>query len=267
MALRRLSICLLAPFGSPSHPCGSASDGDGGSVIASLDCPHAAPIWRSSCAACYPLSPNPIYSSPYRLIVSSPRLLDTGDGAGALIPDCLPLRLGRRCCSISPAVYLCGFCGGWHCVLSCLLGCCIFIYVDGGCNKRDGACLAFDCLDAPAYPLFSPSPFSTHKRPRVFFLHPFIARIACRFSFDAPRPIRLINHGGRVEVFLCVLCAVSLIKRRWRVRCQFNRFGSNAHRFPRFPASVPLRVRRVPLPVCLLVLSMMSCRHRIRYRF
>lgn len=99
-----------------------------------------------------------------------------------------------------------------------------------------------------------------------FFLHPFIARIACRFSFDAPRPVCLLNHGGRVEVFLCVLCAVSSIKRRWLVRCQFNRFGSDAHRFPHFPASVPLRVRRVPLPVCLLVLSMMSCRHRILCR-
>ena len=81
----------------------------------------------------YPLSLNlisspscrPAVSPPPRLIVFSPRSLDTGDGAGFLVSAaCL-------CGSISSAVYLCWFCVLRWRGLPCLLEWRIFILVDG----------------------------------------------------------------------------------------------------------------------------------------
>lgn len=83
--------CL--PLGQPSHPCGSASDGDGGSVPAPLDCPLPVPApWSSSVLCLLPAlvqsdffavlpSCRPAVLPPHHLIASRPALFDTGDGA------------------------------------------------------------------------------------------------------------------------------------------------------------------------------------------
>lgn len=72
---------------------------------------------------------------PRRPTVPSPHLPDrstrgTGRGFSCSL-GCLPVRLVRYCRSISPAAYLCWFCGGWRRGLSCLLGCRIMYLVDG----------------------------------------------------------------------------------------------------------------------------------------
>lgn len=120
------SACLS----SPSHPCGSASDGDGVRVLASLHDHHRCRLLTArspnqiSSPSCRPAAP-----SSHRL---SPRSLDTGDGAEVLLvlAACLPAR------SLFPFRFLLrSICAGSVeddvCWLSCLLGCCIFIYVDG----------------------------------------------------------------------------------------------------------------------------------------
>ena len=58
-------LCLLAPFGSPSHPCGSASDGDVALVLASLHGHHR-------CRLLTARSPNQISSPSCRPAASSP---------------------------------------------------------------------------------------------------------------------------------------------------------------------------------------------------
>lgn len=118
-----LSALLAFPLGSPSHPCDLLSDGD-----CCLACP--AP-WPSSVPLAIISLANPISLPSCRLIAFPPRSLDTGDGAGPLAIDCLPVRLVRYCRSISPAVDLRGFCGGRRRGLLCLLGCRIMYVVDG----------------------------------------------------------------------------------------------------------------------------------------
>lgn len=78
-------LALLASFGSPSHPCGSASDGDGARVLASLHVHHR-------CRLLTARSPNQISSPSCRPIISSPSLPDhstRGTGRGFLGLDCL----------------------------------------------------------------------------------------------------------------------------------------------------------------------------------
>ena len=95
-----------------------------GTVLASLYCPAYLYPMTIIGAACYPLARSirfprrPAVLPPHRL---PPRSLDTGDGAVPLAIDCLPVRLGRYCRSISPAVDLRGFCecGNEGC-LACL---------------------------------------------------------------------------------------------------------------------------------------------------
>ena len=66
-------------------------------------------------------SPNPIYSSPYRLIVSSPRLLDTGDG-GAIALGCLLLGSSSTAARFRLRSICAGSVEDGVCGLSCLLG-------------------------------------------------------------------------------------------------------------------------------------------------
>ena len=170
-------------------------------------------------AACYPLARSirfpcrparPAILPPHYLIALPPRSLDTGDGAGAScsrLLDCaarslLPFRFCLR--SICAGSVEDGV--GW---LPCLLGYRIMYLVDGGRDKRDGACPAFDCLDAPAHPLSSLCPPLRRISGPGFFSSSFHCPDSLPLFFRRPRPVRLINHGGRVEVFLCVLCAAS----------------------------------------------------------
>ena len=117
------SACL--PIGSPSHPFGSTSDGDGGvcACLVRLPLPIPAP-WPSSVppatrslAQSDFLAVRPSYrpASPSSHRLPSPITRHVGRGGGfSLSAACL-------CCSISPAVDLRGFCecGGGGC-LACL---------------------------------------------------------------------------------------------------------------------------------------------------
>lgn len=188
-------LCLLAPRLAISS-VRSASDGDGG-VAYSAPCPSSVPPATRSLAKFDFLAVLP----PHRL--PSPIARHGGTGRGLLVlAACLSAR------SLLPFRFLLrSICAGsvedGVGRLSCLLGCCIFIYVDGGWDKRDGACQAFDCLDAPAHPLSSPSPASTHKRPRVFSSS-FHCPDSLPLFFRRATPRSPLNHGGRGVAFLCV---------------------------------------------------------------
>lgn len=167
---------------------------------------------------------------------------------------CLPVRLVRYCrfdfsCGLFVLVL-------WRMALDGCLACLDVVYLFmsmGGWDKRDGACQAFDCLDAPAHPLSSPSPASTHKRPRVFFLHPFIARIACRFSFDVSRPVRLITMADGSRHFYAYPSCGELGE---TARADFgvNSIGLALPSFPWFSFQLPWCPCEcvVPLLACLV---------------
>ena len=177
ITLRRFPrLCLLAPFGSPSHPCGSASDGNGARVLAPLDylClpvlvpwPSSVPPANRSLAQSDFLAVMP--SCRHHLIAHLPDRSTRGTGRGLLVLAACLCGSFSIAVSISPAVYLCGFCECCVCGLSCLLGCCIFIYVDGGWDKRDGACLAFDCLTRPFTRFSLRPPLRRISGPGFFF--------------------------------------------------------------------------------------------------
>lgn len=87
-----LSVLLACPIGSPSHPCGSASDVDGGSVLAPLDYPLPAP-WSSS----VPPATRSLVSSDFLVVLppcrpiaslrhSLPDHSTRGAGRGSLAP-------------------------------------------------------------------------------------------------------------------------------------------------------------------------------------
>lgn len=73
------SACL--PIGTPSHPFGSASDGDGARVLATLDYPCLfLPHGHHRCRLLLARSLNPISSSSCRLIASLPDYSTRGTG-------------------------------------------------------------------------------------------------------------------------------------------------------------------------------------------
>lgn len=169
--MRRFSrLCLLSP--SARHPIRAIwyrmATGFRACLVKLTPCLFPTP-WPSS----VPPATRSLAQSDLLIVSSSHRLSSPinrhGGRGGGYCSRLLACRFVSYCGSARPAVYLCGFCGGWRRGLSCLLAYRIMYLVDGGRDKRDGACPAFDCLNAPAHPLSSPSPASTHKRPRVFF--------------------------------------------------------------------------------------------------
>lgn len=124
------------------------------------------------------------------------------------------------------------------------------------------------CLDAPVPRLISIPRFDALAGPRASSSSFQITRGLAAFSFDALCPVRLLNHGGRGKVFFFMraLSAVSWLKRRGLWMASIQSALSMPSRFSLPHASVPLRVRRVPLPFRLRTSSMMSCPHRILCR-
>lgn len=116
--------CL--PIGTPSHPCGSASDGDGGSVLAPLDYPCLfLPNSHHRCCLLPARSLNPISSPSCHSAVPSPHLPDhstRGTWRGSLAPliACLcgsfaiAVRFRLRSICVGSV-----YCGGGGC-LACL---------------------------------------------------------------------------------------------------------------------------------------------------
>ena len=111
-------LCLLAPFGSPSHPCGSASDGDVALVLASLHVHHR-------CRLLPARSPNQIFSPSCRPAASSPPSPITRHGGrgGASWSRLLVFAVLFRLLSICVGSV---YCGGGGC-LACLNGVYLFL--------------------------------------------------------------------------------------------------------------------------------------------
>lgn len=202
-------------------------------------------------------SPNPIYSSPHHLIGFPLRSLDTGNGA-AIALSCLPslfrFRLRSICaCSVEDGV---GGCLACLAVVLCILSM-------RGCGSATVRARPLICLDAPAHPLYFPSPASTHIAVLGVLLHPFNYPGTCRFSFDVPRPVRLLTMADGAWYFYAYPFCGELDKTAPAVDgVKSIGFG---HAAPVLSLPPP-RCRCGASCLCLLISSMISCRHRIRCR-
>ena len=134
-----------------------------------------------------------------------------------------------------------------------------------GMDKRDGACPVFDLLGRARSSAFLRPPLRRmYSGYRVFF-RSFHFPGACRLSFDASRPVRLLIHGGRgVAFFHAYHLCDELAKTALAVLMPIQ----SAYVLPPHGSLVPSVL--VPLRCvvclscsCLLVSSMMSCRHCI----
>ena len=182
---------------------------------------HADAVRRSVCCGASRFALLPVCLSPR----SSTRR--AGRGAGVLVA-CLfrisTVRRSRRHMWLTGAVCLlapissvvsvlryamCGFCGSHPLRLPGLLRRDIFI----SCRRGRMSAIAVHrnslaCFSIPiSAPLFNSSPSSTPiKRPAgILLILSFARMLMVAAPFDAPRPVRLLDCGGRAEAFLCVL--------------------------------------------------------------
>lgn len=131
-AVAASSALLACPLSSPSHPCGSASDGDGARCLPRYIAPPASALWTSS----VPPANRSLAQSDFLVVLPPHRLISPitrhGERGGASWSRLLVFAVLFRLLSICVGSV---YCGGGGC-LTCLNGVYLFLSVGDVVARR-----------------------------------------------------------------------------------------------------------------------------------